>query len=434
MQSERYIFDVLYGKIQFPDYVWKILPSPELQRLREVRLCNINSLCLTGGANINRYEHALGTAYLALLCLKKWPTLIPLEVQRRIVLAALLHDISSGAFGHSVQYVIHSSGFEHEAVDHLFDAVDASPAFTYQHLSLEPVFFGMPKHLHTLLGNERAEFIVNLIAGRGYYGQLISAEMDLDNIDNVFRLAYHIGVTRDTTTPLHLAQSIWVSSNGLTVSRDAIKLVQRWQMVRRRLYDFLLLNPDEFSAKCMLERALTRGASEADFLWHDVDFELLQKIAGASSEGKDLASRLMIGNLYGCLGIYVTTNIDCHDQLADGVVRGELEKRLSQALRNVKIAALTNAVVRLHTIRDVGKTERGVTVATDDGAAITIGAESRRVLIGVFVENRHLSMDKLPPQLVEAPPVQDAVRRTLSAALGPLKALKLYAEGEAKLS
>ena len=66
MQPERYIMDVLYGHLRLPEYVWRVLPAPELQRLREVRLCNINSLCLTGGANINRYEHALGTAHLAL--------------------------------------------------------------------------------------------------------------------------------------------------------------------------------------------------------------------------------------------------------------------------------------------------------------------------------------------------------------------------------
>ena len=39
--------------------------TPEVQRLREVRLCNINSLCITGSANTNRYEHSVGTAFLA---------------------------------------------------------------------------------------------------------------------------------------------------------------------------------------------------------------------------------------------------------------------------------------------------------------------------------------------------------------------------------
>ena len=167
MQPERYIMDVLYGRIRLPKYMWRILPSPELQRLREVRLCNINSLCLTGGANINRYEHAIGTAHLALESLKNWPTLVPQKRQSHIALAALLHDINSGAFGHSVQYVIDSAGFEHEAVGHMFAAVDRSPGFLYQQAAFEPVFFGMPKHLHTLLDMETAKAISELVAGGG---------------------------------------------------------------------------------------------------------------------------------------------------------------------------------------------------------------------------------------------------------------------------
>ena len=207
---------------------------------------------------------------------------MPQATQERLVLAALLHDINSGAFGHSVQYVFHSAGFEHEQVDHLFAEMTASsPEFAYQQTLFEPVFLGMPKHLHTLLDAETARAISELVAGRGDYGPLISADMDFDNIDNVFRLAYHIGLSRDTETPLKLARSMWIQSGDLVIRRSALSLVERWQAVRQRLYEYLLLNPDEFSAKCMLECALTQGATHQDLLWHDVDFELVTKLTAA---------------------------------------------------------------------------------------------------------------------------------------------------------
>ena len=60
-----YIWDALYGKIDFSSLVYKCMFSPEIQRLREVRLCNINSLCITGSSNTNRFEHSVGTAHLA---------------------------------------------------------------------------------------------------------------------------------------------------------------------------------------------------------------------------------------------------------------------------------------------------------------------------------------------------------------------------------
>ena len=60
-----YIYDCLYGEMDFDKIVYQCMLTPEMQRLREVRLGNINSLFLTGSANINRFEHSVGTAYLA---------------------------------------------------------------------------------------------------------------------------------------------------------------------------------------------------------------------------------------------------------------------------------------------------------------------------------------------------------------------------------
>ena len=429
MQSDRYIYDVLYGRIQLPSYVWHVLPCPELQRLREVRLCNVNSLCLTGGANINRYEHAIGTSYLALQCLRQWPALLSHETKRHIVLAALLHDIGSSAFGHSVQYVINRAGFEHESVGHLFAAVDSSVSFPYQHASLEPIYFGMTKRLHALLEQDDLVRIAELIAGNGEYGSLIAATLDLDNLDNVYRLAHHIGFSRDTQTPLQLAQSMWVDSGEVVIRRGAIPLIERWRDVRKRLYQFLLLNPDEFSAKCMLEQAVAECAEEQELMWHDVDYQLMDKIARtASSAVSFIAARLMVGNLYGCVGIYATGDTSCHDSLAPHSHRTDLERALSRALRESGVTTLSSAEARIHTIKDVGKTERRLTLRVDDGTQLSVGSNTNRVLIGVFLQNRHLSIDALPPDIVANPVVQRAVMKELSAFAGPVDSLRLYSE------
>ena len=428
MQHERYVFDVLYGRILLPTYVWEVLPSPELQRLREIRLCNINSLCLTGGANINRYEHAIGTSHLARQCLTGWPRRPSLDDERVVVLAALLHDIGSSAFGHSVQYIIDRAGFEHESVGHVLTGVDNSAGFSYQKVSLESVFFGMPKHLHLLLDEGDRRAIDETISGEGEYGPLISAAMDLDNIDNVFRLAYHMGLCRDTETPLQLARSMRVESGEVLTKREAIPHVMRWWKVRKRLYEFLLLNPDEFSAKCMLEQAIAQGAADQQFRWHLVDFELLERVATISADLKGLASRLMVGNLYGCLGIYESADISGHDRLAPGEERRRLEEQLSLALRDTEVPRLGSAVARIHTIYDVNKTEREIWLKTEDGDRVAVGTSTRRLLVGVFLENKHLSMGELPGEIVGCQSVQWAVRRELEGVLGPVKSLPLYHE------
>ena len=137
----------------------------------------------------------------------------------------------------------------------------------------------------------------------------------------------------------------------------------------------------------------------------------------------------MVGNLYGCLGIYATADIQCHERLSPDADRAHVESALSAALRATKVATLSSAVVRVHTIKDTGKTDRRVVVRTDAGECLSLGANSRRVLIGVFLENRHLSMDRLAADMVANPVVQRAVVGELSAAVGPVETLGLYAEG-----
>ena len=287
-KEKRYIYDALYEVINLPDFIWDIISCPELQRLREVRLCNINSLCLTGGANINRYEHAIGTCYLAKICLDNWPPLNPITKEEKIhfLLAALLHDVVSGAFGHSIEYV---EGFKHEE-DFIYAVTgEKGSEYEYMTVSTEPIFFGMPRELVPRLESLKKKYKVEIdikkigeiIAGRGRFGPLLNNIMDLDNIDNVFRLAYHIGLVKSGEIPIKLAKSLYIKDKKLVIRKEAISLIEEWYNVRKKLYSFLLLNPEEFSAKCMLTEAieLAKIKEKKPFRWFYVDFELLENLS-----------------------------------------------------------------------------------------------------------------------------------------------------------
>ena len=54
------------------------------------------------------------------------------------------------------------------------------------------------------------------ITGKGTLGKLLSGTMDLDNIDNVCRLAYHMGIFNNKTLPIELAKSIWIEDDDFT--------------------------------------------------------------------------------------------------------------------------------------------------------------------------------------------------------------------------
>jgi len=532
-KEKRYIYDALYGAINLPDFIWDIISCPELQRLREVRLCNINSLYLTGGANINRYEHAIGTCYLAKICLENWPPLNPVNKEEKIhfLLAALLHDVVSGAFGHSIEYI---EGFKHEE-DFIYAVTgEKGSEYEYMTVSTEPIFFGMPRELVPRLESLKKRYKVEIdikkigeiIAGRGRFGLLLNNIMDLDNIDNVFRLAYHIGLVKSGETPIKLAKSLYIKDEKLVIRKEAISLIEEWYNVRKKLYSFLLLNPEEFSAKCMLTEAieLVKIKEKKPFRWFYVDFELLEnllrfplveisirkpilptikstlgidlknglnkliisenlksilreqydivlsssaivekirdgwkikdrrkeylikekkgelviyKIVKRGESISTIISRLMKGELYGCIGIFSTSRTEKANTFFDFSKKRELEDELSNIIREkygAILSKLKNAMIAIHPIMDVNKTERQVVIDTDDGETIKVGKSSKRLLIGVFFRNKGLNIynlyslnEKHPEKLKR---VKEEVYKYLVEILDDqnLKRLELYGE------
>lgn len=397
-KNRRYIYDPLYGVIYLPDFIWDIILCPELQRLREVRLCNINSFCLIGGANINRYEHSIGTCNLAQECLNFWPPLNPIDKkeQKLFLLAALLHDVLSAAFGHSLEYIESEYGFQHEDFKYAVTG-EKGNSYSYKSATLEPIFFGMGREIPSKISADDLNEIDKIIKGEGRFGPLINSTMDLDNIDNVFRLAYHIGLVKSGEIPLKLARSLYIENNKLIVRKEAIPLVEEWYKVRKKLYLLLLLNPEEFSAKCMLTEAIeiAKAKEKHPFSWYYVDYELFKKISGVSSESSIIISRLLKGDLYGCIGIFSTIKIDKYEIFSDVKKKMKLENELNSILRVKLPSRFKSAMVALHPIIDVSKIERQVCIQTDDGRIVKIGKSSKQLLIGVFFKNQGLNIYKI---------------------------------------
>jgi hypothetical protein len=355
--ENRYVFDPLYKVIYLPDFIWDILSSPEIQRLREVRLCNINSYSLTGCANINRYEHAIGTLFLAQQCLENWPPLIGLPNktdQKLFLLAALLHDIISAPFGHSIEYIESKEGFQHESAFEFVITGDISAQqYNYQLTSRDPFFFGLPRNLlkkirdELKLSTDDIKKIGYYISGQENFGPLINGTIDLDNIDNVYRMAYHIGLFESGKSPLELAQSMYVRKNKLIIKKESISLVQEWHEIRKKLYKFLLLNPEEFSAKCMLTEAIELNkisSSDEPIIWNVTDFELLTKlhqnrkkldIQRDNPEAlpvQDIITRLVTGNLYGCVCILSSREVDAYDKFTNFNSKSKMEREINQLI------------------------------------------------------------------------------------------------------
>jgi len=58
-------YDSLYGEVSLDSAIAELSRTPLMQRLRDVRLSNVDSIVMPGISNISRYEHSLGVAYVA---------------------------------------------------------------------------------------------------------------------------------------------------------------------------------------------------------------------------------------------------------------------------------------------------------------------------------------------------------------------------------
>lgn len=303
------VLDTLYGDLSFEAPIVELLRTPAVQRLRHVRLSNIDSLSMPGLAGLTRYEHALGTAHLV----TRLGMFRNLNTDDALILqaAALLHDSALPPFGHLVEEAFHYVGatFAHEnkwLAAHMGEALPNEVGGTEIQL-----MFGRPAGLKTWAAkhlrsrpSDHLKTILETILGHGPFGPLIASDLDLDNLDNLARVAYHIGLRNDPTLGPRLAACI-VDCNardGVIIADDGLVLAEQWLKLRSDVYERLMLAREDFCGKLMLiyatVTAYERGAF-SDHDWHLTDEDFLGKLLKSPvSETADAAQRWLLGDLW----------------------------------------------------------------------------------------------------------------------------------------
>lgn len=468
-----YIYDCLYGKIEFEKKMYRCMLSPELQRLREVRLGNINSLLLTGSANNNRFEHSVGTAYLAMVNIAANASSFSKEYNDAFVYAALFHDLGNGPFGHSYEYIVQKQGFnpEQSVEDVIFGRLTGSHR---RSVTCEPFYLGVPNELSSILSRKEIEQIDKIVKGENpFCSKILSSVIDIDNIDNVYRMAYHMGLRVNKRAPIELAKGLICRNNTIFFKETAVPYLYDWYITRSNLYKLLLYNPQDFSAKCMLSElmenvlsrdrnvvrwqytdaelmstffkindeywnenllmpiSLNEGLCEDDFADEDTTREamkrlgvdipprarvticrgdglveicyyntsfvfskgsLFKKIKKVETNVPKLAERLMMGDLYGCIGIFVSGQISKCDLFLDVYQKNQLEMECNYYIE--KRIPGKNFQICFHGIVDKNKTNRQIEVQLETGEYFQIGENTHNLLIGAFVKNASFGLKK----------------------------------------
>jgi len=97
------LHDPVHGAVQVDELEWLLIQSRPVQRLKGIKQLGLVD-AVYPGASHTRFEHSLGTMYVAGLMASRLG--LSREEVRKVRLAGLLHDLGHSAFSHAVEGVL----------------------------------------------------------------------------------------------------------------------------------------------------------------------------------------------------------------------------------------------------------------------------------------------------------------------------------------
>lgn len=373
------VLDPLHGAIEFDEDISALIAAPIVQRMRHVRLSNIDSLDMPGISGLSRYEHVLGVAHLA----SRTGLHARLDRHDRLALAAasLLHDWAITAFGHLVEEAFQFVGtrFDHEG--RLYDIVTGEAPEELGGANrqvLEGRETGLGAWAERVVGKRNsAHFIrtiTDFIRGQGRLGRLVCGSIDLDNIDNVYRVAFHMGLEVDRKLPLRLAESIVdvLGENGEPVfRREAESDISLWLETRRSVYERLMPADADFAGKLMILSAAISAFIAGEIRkedWHLTDYAFVNRLLSSKVRSvRETMSRWLAGELWKMSPLYWMSG-----RRPDYPELLSFSRDLSTALDRECMS---------YGIKD--KRDRQLTIHFEDGSTSVFGSDSQQWLLGV---------------------------------------------------
>lgn len=272
------IRDPIHGYIELTPYIEKLLDTRVVQRLRNVRQLGWTNLVYPG-ANHTRFEHSLGTYYLA----SKLAEELAEEERIEIEIAALLHDIGHGPYSHDVEEVVETyTRRKHNDVKFLLE--DDEIASILDEYSIRP------------------STISNHILGRTKLGQIINSTLDVDRMDYLLRDSYYTGVAYGIVDYSHLLRNIRFYNDSIVLYYRGLKSAESLLMSRFLMYPSVYNHHVGRIAGAMFVNALDVAISNGEINPFDIqlmdDCEINIKMRSMNKYTADIIGRLNKRNLF----------------------------------------------------------------------------------------------------------------------------------------
>lgn len=389
-------YDPLYGKIELDSMVFDIINKcPELKRLRYIGMMNFKSLSMLSLTSISRLEHTIGLTYLSQIFADKNSSVI--DNRNDLLVAALFHDVNCGSFGHSIEWALSRyTPYNHEKeTDWLLDRESTTS------LNRKPIFieqYGINRY--KLDKEYKFDFnkVNNLIKGTSSF-IINNMGIDLDNIDNVFRMGLHLGlIPANCDAPIKLANNLRIKPglDNFIIEEHNLNLVILWHKLRTTIYRDFIYSDEYMGYEYLLFKLISEYAKNVEpegliNLFHHTDEKLLWYFY----EKKDLphtinniARMLLLHDLPQTYSIIRTKDFNKKENLSNPELLENLSTDLVALMQKSKITShLSPTEIFYHVTTDDRKTERKIDIYIEKDnqhTRKTIGEDAKYIVIGIL--------------------------------------------------
>ncbi|MGC8849463.1 MAG: HD domain-containing protein, partial [Candidatus Bathyarchaeia archaeon] len=208
-----FIKDPLYGYIQITEAERNVIDTYPFQRLRRIKQLS-GSEFVYPAANHTRFEHSLGTMYLAGVVGENLPVGLEEDEIQLLKFAALLHDVGHGPFSHVFDsYLTKYLNKTHEDMTvTIIEETELGEALNREGFD--------PKSVGRLASGNLKD------PSKPYLDQVIVGAVDVDKMDFVSRDSYHTGAGYGYTDIFRLIYTMDVHEGELMVNATAIPTLE----------------------------------------------------------------------------------------------------------------------------------------------------------------------------------------------------------------
>ncbi|MBE8538509.1 HD domain-containing protein [Geoglobus acetivorans] len=261
------IHDSVHGTIRLEDWMVEIIDTPEFQRLRRIKQLGFADLVYPG-ANHTRFEHSIGTLYVAKM----------LTDDAEILASALLHDIGHAPFSHSGEGIVRKYlGKEHEDVRDIL----------------------MNSRIREILEENGMDW---KNVARGILKPPVSSVIDVDRIDYLMRDSHYTGVAYGIVDFDRLIKTLDFDGENVYVSIKGVRAIESLLISRYLMYSAVYHHHVCRIAKKMFEKAVEWMISENELdprrLVEMDDHDIISAMRNSCGFPKEIVSRLDSRRLY----------------------------------------------------------------------------------------------------------------------------------------